>query len=165
MRRRFDEYQRSGDPDYQTLYGLALNHEVPTQVANQVWEMRHAVQEQTDRIRDNPLLSAEQKLRALDAVRSETTAAIVDVLGEPLLRDYQRAGAGWLSELTAAVGLTEAIIPVPPVESRTARFRSPNRDRPPTGARGSHAVTAANSGAPDAASYSRTRRGGPRGKP
>jgi hypothetical protein len=114
---RFAEYQRSGDPDYQTLYGLALNHEVPTQVANQVWEMRNAVQEQTDRIRDNPLLSAEQKLRALNAVRSETTSAIVDVLGEPLLRDYQRSGAGWLAELTAPVGLSEAIVPVAPIDS------------------------------------------------
>lgn len=112
---RYAEYQRSGDPDFQTLYGLALEHEVPTQVANQVWEMRSAVKEQTDRIRDNPLLSAEQKLRALNAVHTETQAAIVDVLGEPLLRDYEKTGAGWLRDLTAPVGLMEAIVPIPPL--------------------------------------------------
>ncbi|MBL9134502.1 MAG: hypothetical protein JNK85_01475 [Verrucomicrobiales bacterium] len=128
---RYAEYQRSGDPDFQTLYSLALEHEVPTQVANQVWEMRHAVEEQTDRIRDNPLLSADQKLRALNAIRAETQAAIVDVLGEPLLRDYERSGAGWLNELTAPVGLMEAIVPISPLPPEPAPETAPQPQLPP----------------------------------
>jgi hypothetical protein len=105
---RYAEYQRSLDPDYQTLYSLALDHEVPTSVANQVWDMRRAVQQQTERIRENPLLTADQKALALAAIRSETEAAIVTVLGEPLLEAYQLRGGEWLNHLTDPADLAPA---------------------------------------------------------
>lgn len=114
--KRFTEYQRSNDADYQTLFSLAKDHAMPTELANQVWGMRGEVEAQAARIRQNPFLSADQKIRALDAIRSETQAAIVDVLGEPLLHDYQREGGGWLIDLTEATDLGEtgrAMVPPP----------------------------------------------------
>lgn len=104
---RYGDFQRSADPDYQTLYTLALDHEVPTAVANQVWDMRRAVADQANLIRENPLLTADQKQRALEAIRQETQNAIVNVLGEPLLLDYQRQGGEWLYQLTDPIGLAE----------------------------------------------------------
>jgi hypothetical protein len=112
---RYADYQRSLDPDYQTLYSLALDHQVPTAVANQVWDMRRAVEVQTTRVRENPLLDIEQKQLALDAIRRETERAIVDVLGEPLLDAYQREGGGWLTELTLPDNIVESsLAPAPP---------------------------------------------------
>lgn len=110
---RYAEYRRSQDGDYQMLYELALEHEVPPRVASQVYDMRRTVKEQTDRIRDDPLLTATQKRTALEAVRMETEGAIVDVLGEPLLEDYRQQGGGWLSEFTDTNQFEEAP-PVPP---------------------------------------------------
>ncbi|MBL9126889.1 MAG: hypothetical protein JNL97_04550 [Verrucomicrobiales bacterium] len=114
--KRFADYERSHDPDYQTLFGLTKDHAMPTELANQVWGMRREVETQTARIRDNPFLTAEQKTRALEAVRNETQSAIVDVLGEPLLRDYQREGGGWLVDLTDPTDLGETgrtVVPPP----------------------------------------------------
>jgi len=111
---RFADLQRTSDPDYQTLYSLAKDHAVPTDLANQVWGMRREVENQTTRIRDNPFLSADQKTRALAAIRDETQAAIVDVLGEPLLNDYQRQGGGWLIDLTEPTDLGETDRPIIP---------------------------------------------------
>lgn len=106
---RLSDLQRARDPDYQTLFTLALDHDVPPSVASDVWEMRRAVLEQTDQVRDNPLLTLDQKQRALEAIRRETQSAIVDVLGEPLLEDYQREGGWWLEEFTSPAGLVEAL--------------------------------------------------------
>src|SRR5690606_31866800 len=97
---RFEDYQRSLDPDYQTLFSLALDHEMPASVANEVWDMRQTVAVQAERIRENPVLTPEQKQLALAAIRDETQAAIVDVLGQPLLEAYRRQGGAWITELT-----------------------------------------------------------------
>jgi hypothetical protein len=115
--KRYAEFERSSDPDYQTLFSLAKDHAMPTDLANQVWSMRSEVQTQTARIRENPLLSAEQKMRALDAIRLETQAAIIDVLGEPLLDDYRRQGGGWIGELTDPTDLGEPVLEMilPPI--------------------------------------------------
>ncbi|MCC6232128.1 MAG: hypothetical protein IT580_05760 [Verrucomicrobiales bacterium] len=111
---RFKEYQRARDPDYQTLYSLALGHQVPTEVAGQVWDMRAAVEVQTDRVRANPLLTVDQKVRALEAIRETTQSSIVDVLGEPLLDAYRQNGGSWLESLTAPIDLGESGIPIIP---------------------------------------------------
>lgn len=108
---RFSDYQRAQDGDYQILYSLALAHQVPAAVANEVWDMRHTVQEHADHIRANPLLTVEQKQMALDAIRQETQAAIIDVLGEPLLDAYQQQGGDWLADLTAPVNFGESALP------------------------------------------------------
>lgn len=125
---RYADYQRSQDADYQTLYSLARDHEVPPSVANDVWDMRRTVEQQTDRIRANPLLTVEQKVRALEAIRDETKAAIVDVLGQPLLEDYARQGGGWLIDLTAPENLGESGVPVvPPPLPETVPGPSPQQ--------------------------------------
>lgn len=115
--KRYPDFERSSDPDYQTLFSLTKDHAMPTDLANQVWTMRREVETQTARIRENPLLNAEQKVRALDAIRVETQAAIIDVLGEPLLDDYQRQGGGWIGDLTdpADLGETGQDIFLPPI--------------------------------------------------
>lgn len=114
---RFAEFQRSNDPDYQTLFSLAHDHALSSEIANEVWNMRSEVESQTDRIRQNPFLTAEQKTRALQAIRNETQAAIVGVLGEPLLKDYQRQGGGWLIDLTEPqnLGVTGLQLTPPPL--------------------------------------------------
>ncbi len=122
--RRFVDLERSADPDYQTLFSLAQSHAMPTELANQVWSMRGVVENQTTRIRENPFLTADQKARALEAIRFETQAGIVDVLGEPLLQAYQQQGGGWIGDLTdpTDLGVTgREMIPPPlpgePVEA------------------------------------------------
>jgi hypothetical protein len=123
--KRYADFERSNDPDYQTLFSLTKDHAMPTDLANQVWSMRSEVETQTARIRENPLLTAEQKMRALDAIRLETQAAIIDVLGEPLLDDYQRQGGGWIGELTNPTDLGETgleifLPPIPDVSTEVA---------------------------------------------
>lgn len=115
--KRFADFERSSDPDYQTLFSLAKDHSMSTELANQVWGMRREVQNQTERIRENPFLSADQKVRALDAIRVETQAAIIDVLGEPLLNDYQQQGGGWIGDLTdpTDLGETDQVMVPPPL--------------------------------------------------
>lgn len=90
---------------------------MPTELANQVYGMRREVENQTTRIRENPLLTVEQKTRALEAIRAETQAAIIDVLGEPLIDEYQRQGGAWISELTqpSDLGETGRILVPPPL--------------------------------------------------
>lgn len=128
---RIAEYERSQDQDYQTLYGLAASHDVPTAVANQVWDMRRDVEQQTARVRENPLLTIEQKERALEAIRNETQTAIMEVLGEPLLEAYREEGGGWLDDLTSPgqlegiqslVPAPEQIEAIPPVGTQQAQL-------------------------------------------
>lgn len=119
---RVADYERTQDPDYQTLFSLAREHEMSPAVAREVWDMRQTVAEHTERIRGNPLLTPEQKQAALAAVRQETQAAIVEVLGEPLLREYQQQGGAWLEELTSSQGLDEippqaAVPEAPPAQT------------------------------------------------
>ncbi len=104
---RYADLERSSDPDYQTLYSLTKDHAMSPDLAGQVWGMRREVENQTTRIRQNPFLTAEQKNRALDAIRLETQGAISEGLGEPLLDDYQRQGGAWLMDLTLPTDLGE----------------------------------------------------------
>ena len=114
---RFSDFQRAQDPDYQTLYSLTTEHEMSPAIATQVYDMRNTVRQLTDRIRENPLLTADQKIRAFEAIRAETESSIVDVMGEPLLQEYSRQGGGWLLELTDTrnLGETDAIVVEPPL--------------------------------------------------
>lgn len=112
---RFADFERARDPDYQVLYDLALDHKVEPVVAAQVYDMRRTVAEQADRLRDDPLLTAEQKRAGLTAIRRETERAIGEVLGAPLLDLYRDNGGVWLEEITDPARIVAA--PEPPAET------------------------------------------------
>jgi len=94
------DYDRVSDPEYQLLHQLAVDHDLRPDVALDVYQMRETVAGQTARLREDPLLTAEQKRAALAAMRAETERSIAEVLGAPLLELYRQAGGVWLQELT-----------------------------------------------------------------
>ncbi len=96
---RFKEYQRSKDFEYRELVRFTQQNELPMQSAAAVYDMRRAALEESAKIRANQNLSPEQQQQALNAVTSETRSALLKVMNEQTLKDYESSRGYWLRQL------------------------------------------------------------------
>jgi hypothetical protein len=96
---RFAEYQRSRDYNFQQLCQLAELCELPAQVALNVYQLRQAAEERAKQLRQNPNLSATQRVQGLQAIAAETERWMNQALGERAFQIYRSRAAGWLESL------------------------------------------------------------------
>lgn len=96
---RYKEYQRSKDYEYRELVRFTQQNELPMQTATAVYDMRRVAMEESAKIRSNPNLSPEQQQQALSAISTETRGALLKVMNEQTLKDYESSRGYWLRQM------------------------------------------------------------------
>jgi hypothetical protein len=95
---RFKEYQRGKDYEYRELVRFTQQNELPMQSAATVYEMQRAAQAATAQIRANANLSPEQQQQALAEISTQARAALLKVMDEQALKNYENGRGQWLRQ-------------------------------------------------------------------
>jgi hypothetical protein len=96
---RFAEYQRAQDGDYRALLQIADRYQLSPEVANNVYGMKMAAENQKLRIESNPNVNDVQRAQMLASLAQETERNVATALGGNLYKDYQRGPGQWLNNL------------------------------------------------------------------
>lgn len=90
---RFREYKFNLDPVYREARDFAQEYEAPPEAVLPVYEIRRATAAEEKTIRDNPLLTADERVAALKLAREQSEAALRQVMGEEAYNRYARSVA------------------------------------------------------------------------
>jgi len=111
---RYADFERAQDYGYQQLHQIAKKAELPPAVANDVYGMKRAAENQASQIRSDGNLSEQQRSASLAAIRAETESAMQQSLGDNGWEQYNRPNnTWWLRNL--APDAPSANLPTPPV--------------------------------------------------
>lgn len=92
---RYADYERAQDYSYQQLYQIAKKAELPPTVANEVYGMKRAAENQANQIRSDVSLTQAQRSAALAAIRTETERSMQQTLGDSGWEQYNRPNNTW----------------------------------------------------------------------
>jgi hypothetical protein len=98
---RYQEYERTRDPDYREIYQTLQQLKVPAQTASTVHDLKRAAEEQYRLLVTNPGLTAEQVEAGAQALRAEVERTMREVMGETAYQEYRRRGGQWVERLSA----------------------------------------------------------------
>ena len=87
---RLELYQLSKDPGFQQAQATAQKYGTPPEAVLPLYRINQAVEQEQQRIRIDPNLTAEQRLEQLQAVRAEHEKSLLAILGEDGFKRYQR---------------------------------------------------------------------------
>lgn len=93
---RYADYQRSKDPDYQTLLGITDRYGIAPEMAGQVLDLKQSTESQAGQVMADTQLSANQKQVVVQALRSQAQANLVTLLGQQAFDVYRQRSGGWL---------------------------------------------------------------------
>jgi hypothetical protein len=97
---RATQFDRSQDPDYQNLCVLSERYDLPADTASTLQDMRHAVEEEKQKLLSNNNIPPERLEAALQAIQAETENAARQTLGEQAFTQYSQSAA-WIKNLGA----------------------------------------------------------------
>ncbi len=93
---RFEQYQRARDPEFRELLEFAQSIDADAEAAPMLFEIRQAVEEETDRIESDPSMNAAEKERNLRLMREETDKALLSMLGREGFSTLTRRFPNWI---------------------------------------------------------------------
>jgi hypothetical protein len=97
---RYTAYERAKDWTFQQIQQAAKRADLGTTEAVQVYEMKQAAEAEARNLRNNRELTQEQRIAALQGIRSETERSIRQVLGDEGWNQYDRGyNTSWLKTL------------------------------------------------------------------
>lgn len=96
---RYSEFQKADNIDYQTLRDLCSVAQLPREKADQVWQLRALVSEESVRIMNDPTMNDAQTGEALKLLASKVRSAMLDALGKDVGPVFVKRGAFWLRNL------------------------------------------------------------------
>lgn len=96
---RYAEFTRAGSRDYQLMIRLAERENLPVDAANQAFEARSRLSQESNRIADDESLSYDQKRAAFAALAQETRARYVAALGPVAGAAYLKSAERLISEV------------------------------------------------------------------
>jgi len=96
----YANYERAQDWNYQQIVQAVKKSDLGTAEANQVYQMKKIVEEQTSKLQSNSELSREARTAALQAIRQETEQSLQKVMGEKGWEHYNRGyNNQWLKNI------------------------------------------------------------------
>jgi hypothetical protein len=96
---RYADYMRSQNHEYQQLATAAKRLSLPPETAIQVFNLRHELSSESQRIADNANLTTEQKKQALVALSKKTRDQVRASLGNEASEVYLKSSMSWLNSL------------------------------------------------------------------
>jgi hypothetical protein len=97
---KFAELDRAQDYNYQQLKSLAKRNNLPADTANKVYDFKQAAEKAVADLNANTDLPADQRLAALQQIRSETEKSVLDALGKTNFNRYLKNGGWWMNQLS-----------------------------------------------------------------
>jgi hypothetical protein len=98
---RYSDYERSQDPNFQTMHRVADKNGLTTEDAIKVYDMKKLAEEQATKVRADQSLSSEQRASTLLGIRTETENSIRSVFGQKAYDSYvNQAGTFWLKGIS-----------------------------------------------------------------
>ncbi|MDX1951612.1 MAG: hypothetical protein SFY81_05475 [Verrucomicrobiota bacterium] len=96
----YAKYERAQNWEFQQIMQAVKKAEMGVEEANRVFEMKQLAENEANRLRSNPELTAEQQAEALKAIRKETEESLQKVLGEKGWQTYNRGyNTHWLNNM------------------------------------------------------------------
>jgi hypothetical protein len=107
---RYADYVRETDRDFQQLDRVAQRENIPRETAIGAYNLRDTVVQESNRIFDEPSLTADQKRSALQSLAQNTRMQLTQMLGPVAGPAYVNAAERWLRNVEggAAVRFTGA---------------------------------------------------------
>jgi hypothetical protein len=87
---RLELYQLSKDPGFQQAQATAQKYGTPPEAVLPLYRITQALEQEQQRIRIDPTLSAQERLEQLQAVRAEQEKSMLAILGEDGFKRYQQ---------------------------------------------------------------------------
>jgi len=97
---RISQLERAADDDFQTLFRLGRENNLPGEAAAQAFELRQLAAQEVVRWREDQSLSDGERQQRLTALQAETQAAVLKVLGAEACAQYLNGGGSWLTNLS-----------------------------------------------------------------
>jgi hypothetical protein len=97
---RVAQFDRSQDPEYQNLTLLSARYDLPADAADTLLEMRHAAEEEKEKLLSNKEIPPERVEAALEAIQAETEKTARATLGDQAFAQYSQSAA-WIKNLGA----------------------------------------------------------------
>lgn len=97
---RFAQLERAADSDFQTLFRLGQDENLPREAAVKVFDLRQLTAQEVTQLRQDKSLSDEDRRQRLAQMQSEVQQAALQVLGASASAQYLTRGGAWLTNLT-----------------------------------------------------------------
>jgi hypothetical protein len=95
---RVAQFDRSQDPEYQSLTLLSARYDLPADAPETLLEMRQAAEEEKEKLLSNKDIAPERVEAALEAIQAETEKTARATLGEQAFAQYSQT-ANWIKNL------------------------------------------------------------------
>lgn len=103
---RFEQYERSRIHEYRELSNLIQRNNLPATKANDVFDLRGYVAEESNLIFDDHSLSVAEKRAALQSLATDMRAQVLNQLGDEAGTAYLKLADGWLKAVEQGSAVT-----------------------------------------------------------
>lgn len=94
---RFAQLERAADDDFQTLFRLGRENDLPRDAAAKAFELRQLAGQEAARMREDNSLGAAERQQRLATMQAETQEAVLKVLGAEACAQYLNQGGAWVT--------------------------------------------------------------------
>jgi hypothetical protein len=95
--KRYAEYQRGQDPNYNQLVEIARQYNLPSNAAGKIYDLKKTVEATATKISSDQSVSEPDRIATLGPIRREAEESVRGWLGETAYQQYRRYGnAEWL---------------------------------------------------------------------
>lgn len=98
--KRFAEYVRAGDDEFQKLFSLGKDKGLSREAAVTVYEIQRYTKEEVERVRNDSSLDDTVRRQRLDEMQAVVQARVIEALGKAGYSEYLSRGATWVTNLT-----------------------------------------------------------------
>ncbi len=96
---RYVDYERLTEHAYTSAMAIAARDGLPRGTGDKVLDMKKAAEQEAKQIRADKTITDDERRERLTAVKGETEAALVEVLGGKGFKTYRKEGGYWLKDL------------------------------------------------------------------
>ena len=96
---RFADFQRVQDSEFQRLYELTAQHQLPKETAIKVYDMRQLAADEVARVRADTSLDDAARQQKFEQMQTELRKAVSGELGSSY-KDYLRSNGRWITNVT-----------------------------------------------------------------
>jgi hypothetical protein len=98
--KRFTDYQRARDLEFQAIFELTQGKQLPREVAVKVYEARKLAAEEVQRIRSDAGLDEPARQQRFQQMEEAIQVEVINLLGQGAYDNYLRQRGAWMTNMT-----------------------------------------------------------------
>jgi hypothetical protein len=100
---RFAQLERAADRDFQSLFELGRDQNLPRAAAVKVFELRALTAQEAEQLREDKSLSDADRRQRIAQAQADAQQAVLQVLGADASGQYLSRGGAWLTNVNGAL--------------------------------------------------------------